>query len=258
MAYTRSMRLRWGRKAPRSSRPRRSRYPRRVGMKRRTTAYSSQRGNTVYAGFRGRKMPFRKYKRVLWNASTLKEHHRSLLMNSIGLSAPASNISMNVQSYPMIPDSFWSTTGGSTVNLSFDSDIFIRGGITTLRVRNNGDAPVQVIVWKLRSTGNGASAAAVIPLTVSAMWDPTVITDFERYFRIKQRIAFAVEPNDSNSLIHRLFPEKIEAQNFNTDPVTFLTSNRDYWVVGINSAGSTGPNCTINYGHNMSFTCDRI
>nr|QTE03404.1 MAG: capsid protein [Pavo cristatus CRESS-DNA-virus sp.] len=257
MAFTRSMRLRWGRRAPRSSRPRRSRFPRRVGMKRRTTAYSSQRGNTVYAGFRGRKMPFRKYKRVLWNASTLAEHHRSVLMNSNGQTAPASNILQKIRSYPMIPDSFWSAAGGSVDgDLNIDGDIFIRGGITTLRVRNNGDAPVQIIVWKIRTTSNGTGNAGFFAFDDSAMWDPSVISDFERIFRVRQRIAFSVEPNDNNSLIHRLFAEKIEAQNFNES--SGLSSNRDYWVVGVNSAGSSEPNCTINWGHNLSFTADRF
>ena len=220
------------------------------------TAYSSQRGNTVYAGFRGRKMPFRKYKRVLWNASTLKEHHRSYIMQSIGQTAPVSNVQMSVRSYPMLTNSFWTVTGGSSDgDLFLDGDIFIRGGITTLRVRNNGDAPVQVIVWKIRTTANGLASAGFFNFDDSAMWDPSVISDHERLYRIKQRIAFSVEPNDSNSLIHRLFAEKIETQNFN--PEANLTSNRDFWIVGVNSAGSTQPNVTINYGHNMSFTGDR-
>ncbi|UBJ25930.1 putative capsid protein [Red panda feces-associated circular DNA virus 21] len=230
---------------------------RRFSRRRRTTAYSSQRGNTVYAGFRGRKMPFRKYKRVLWNASTLAEHHRSVLMKSVGQTAPSSNILQRIESYPMIPDSFWSSAGGSVDgDLNVDGDIFIRGGITTLRVRNNGDAPVQIIVWKIRTTANGTGNVGFFASDESAMWDPTVIGGFERFYRVKQRIAFSVEPNDSNALIHRLFAEKIEAQNFN--PVSNFTSNRDYWIVGVNSAGSTEPNCTINYGHNLSFTTDRF
>lgn len=224
---------------------------RRFSRKRRNAAYSSQRGNTVFAGFRGRKIPYRKYKRILWNASTLAEHHRSYNMSSVGLTAPASNLNMRVQAFPMINDNFWAVVGGASADLTFDTDIFIRGGIATCRIRNNDAAPVHCTVWKIVTTDNGDTNFLTGGSTFRAMWDPSVTVDFERFYRIKQRFAFTVEPGDSNSLMHYIGSRKVEGSPFNN------AHRRDYWVIGVNSSGSSEDNVTVQTGHNISFTLDR-
>jgi len=248
MAYTRSMRLRWGRKAPRSSRPRKSRF-RRTIRKRRSYAYSSQRGNTLFAGYRGRKVPYKRYLNQMWTASQMKEHHRSINTNAVPMANNISNTAAEIYVNSMINDSFWSTTGGSVQNLSVDDDIFIRGGVATITYRNNGSAPVTVKTWKIY---RHSSAPFSIPNPQSANWDPTTVVDFERFYNIRGSFSTIIEPGDQNTITHYIGKRKVEVDDFNDG------YRRDYWVSSINSTVGSAQSVTALIGHSISFVVDRL
>jgi len=248
MAYTRSMRLRWGRKAPRSSRPRRSRYPRRrVG--RRSYATNSQRGNTSMQGYRGRKMPYKRYLRNMYNSTQFKEHHRSLDTTAVGASSNVSNTAANVYVNSMIKDDFWLPAGGSINPIVPDKDIFIRGGVCSITYRNNGDSPLTIKTWKIfRHT----TAVFNISSPRNAMWDPTCVDDFERFWNIRGSFQCIIEPGDQNTITHYIGKRKVEDADFNAG------YRRDYWITTINGTVGAAQSVTILVGHNLSFVADRV
>jgi len=249
MAYTRSMRLKWGRTAPRSSRSRRSRFPRRNFKKRRTQAYSSQRGNTTMAGYRGRKIPHRRYLNQMWTSSNFKEHHRSINSSAVAMFSNISNTAADVFITPMISNSFWSTSGGSIQNLAVDDDIFIRGGVCSITYRNNGDAPVTIKTFKIFVH---SSATFTIPTPQNAMWDPTTVTNFERFYNIRGTFKTIIEPGDQNTINHYIGKRKVEIGDFNDG------YRRDYWVTTINSTNGAVVSVTSLIGHSISFVVDRL
>lgn len=221
----------------------------RFKRKRRNYAMSSQRGNTVFTGYRGRKMKYRKYINNMFNSTRFKEHHRSINMTAIAATAPLSNTAANVYFTEMINDSFWSLGGGSLANVTPDEDIFIRGGISTITFRNNGSAPVTVKVWKLFKH---SAETFSIPLTQSAMWDPTTYINFERFYNIRQSFSFVIENDDQNTLMHYVNKQKIEISDFNDD------YRRELWCFSINCAAGVLNSVTVLRGHNISFVTDRL
>jgi len=250
MAFTRSMARRtWGRRAPRSDRKTRSRFPRRNFRKRRSQAYSSQRGNTSMAGYRGRKVPYRRYLNQMWRSSNFKEHHRSINSTAIAMTSNVSNTAADVFITPMITNSFWSTGGGSIVNLTVDEDIFIRGGVANITYRNNGSAPVTVRTYKIF---RHSAEAFSIPTPQSAMWDPTTVPNFERFYNIRGTFKTIIEPGDQNTINHYIGKRKVEIGDFNDG------YRRDYWVTTINSTNGAVVSVTSLIGHSISFVVDRL
>jgi len=249
MEYTRSMRLRWGRKAPRTGRARRSRFPRRRFGRRRNIAVSSQRGNTSFAGFRGRKMPYRKYLNNMYNSTNFKEHHRSVQAVSSSMNANILQTQANIFINPMISDDFWTTVGGATISLTPDQDIFIRGGVATITYRNAGVNPVVIKTWKIKSH---TSFAFLLPTPSSAMWDPSALPEFERFYNIRQKFESTLEPGDQVVYTHYIGKQKVETANFN------LGYPREYWVTSINSLGAVADSVFNLRGHNLSFVTDRV
>lgn len=245
MAYKRTRRALFRpAKRARFMRRRASRFSRR-----RNYAASSQRGNTVFAGFRGRKMPYRRYIRNMYSSTTFKEHHRSFLTRTQDQNSTANPSQMQYVFYPMIADTFWANVGGSISDMTIDQDAFIRGGIVQMSIKNNHTETMNFRVFKVTTTDRGFPLG---PNVQDFMWDPSSIFNFEENYRVKASYRFAVEPGDTNTLFHRLKPHKIEATTFNNG------HRRDYWVVGIHDyAADTFGSASLNFGHNISFVADR-
>jgi len=240
----------------RSGPRKRARYMKRRTYRRRTRgrasyAVSSQRGNTSRMGFRGRKMPYRKYLNNMYNASTFKEHHRSINITALGAFSNVSNTASDIFITPLINDSFWSTSGGviGGTNVVPDEDIFIRGGISSITYRNNGTAPVTIKTYIIyRHSAEGFT----ISTPQSAMWDPTSFTNFERFYNIKRTFTHLIEPGDQNTITQYLGKRKVEVRDFNDG------YRREYWISTINSTVGAVESVTILYGHNLSFVTDRL
>lgn len=251
MAFTRSMARRtWGRRAPRSSRPRRSRFPRRIVKAKRYGAIGSNSGGTNYMGFRSRRIPRNRYRRMLYASTQFQEHHRSVqTTTSAQLSATAANL-VNNEAYPVIASNFWASTGGGLDGSpSIDSKIFIRGGIGILRIKNSHTETMNYILNVVMTTNTGTLPTVG---TVDMAWDPTTIPSDQRNYRVMRTLRFMIEPGDVHTVVHRVLSRKIDQTDFNGG------AKREYWILGINDfSGTTTGSSDVFRSHNISFVYDR-
>jgi len=258
MAFTRSMaRMRWGRRAPRSSRMRRSRFPVRRRYGRRSSYTNSNKGNQSSMGFSGRRMSYRRYKRVLYDSSMMKEHRRSHLTITTAQSSATLTHNMNIQAYAFIADNFWVAGrppgGGAAGTVNPDNDIFIRGGLATMAIKNDHNETMAFRLWTIRSTQNGTIPTLLFNGVQDFAWDPTVFPDFQRYFKITSSTRFSVEPGDTHTLFRKIRAQKIDRDIFG------LGYQRDFWVLGIHDYNNdTVGTASLAYTHNLSFTSDNI
>lgn len=219
------------------------------------STFSSQTGKTSMFGFRNKRLNVRSYKRQLWNASNIQNHHRSIAtFASTGVLSAANNDRMAVYGIGCVYNNFWSgaslpTGGGGQDGIpAIDSEIYIRGGISTLRIKNTSSEPLNYVVYLVRFTKAGFTT---FPSDVDLAWDPTLIPADERFFRVKRTMRFTIEAGDANTLSTRLRSERINQTDFNNG------MNRDYWFVCIGDFTSSTYTSTLLVSHNMSFTYDR-
>lgn len=223
----------------------------------RNSYYNSNKGNVTQFGFRSRKMPYRRYLRTMYKNSEVSQHHRSALTRVVAIGTTAVNYNMNIQSLNMIGNNFWTTgtpgtDGGGQIALVPDTDVFIRGGMCTLNIKNDSDEVMNFKIWKITTTDNSDTPFGT-STTVDYAWDPTIFTDFQENFRLKGSFRFSLEPGDATTLMHRIKPIKYDISQFNAG------RRRDYWVVGAHDFNNVSAKlCTVSVNHNLSFTTDRV
>lgn len=256
MAYTRGMKRRgaplprWGRKRPRFS-------ARRRGFRsRRTTQFNSQRGVASTLGFKSRRIPYRRYKNILYNSSNISSHYRSYkttfvtFNTSTSVSPPILAVEgMQLSTFSMVTNSFWTTAGGSSLILSPAGYVFIRGGLCTLRVHNGSSACLEYKLWHIR-TKSGANPTSGLGSLVDLGWDPTIPDDFHDRYKIVRSWRFQIEGGDRSSFSVRLPSQRVDITDYNNQ---FW---RDFWVIGANAPQATALTTYCQVTHNLSFTAD--
>lgn len=253
MAYTRGMKRRgaplaqWGAKRRRSRRT----YPRRSYRGRRNSYVSSQRGNVSNFGYRSRRKPYRRYIKSLYNQSELAHHHRSFDTRAFTQQTGTANTLMSILAYPMVTQTFWNVGGGSVNPVIPDTDLFVRGGVCSILIRNTGDVPINCKIWKMVTTSNSANPFGSLIFQDYA-WDPTVVNDFQKNYRILENYKMSIEPNDQTTLMHRLRPHKLDITEFNDE------HSRTYWCVGLYELDVNPFNIALSLSHNLSFTADAL
>lgn len=249
------------------SRPymRRSRYGRssyRRSFKGRRVGYSNIGGSKLDSlGYRNRRFNPRRQNRLNWNASNASQHYRSV--GSTLLTAqlsPTTPQDMTMGFLPFMDQSFWTPAGGATATLGFPDDarIFLRGGMSTLRVENTDTDSTQTIkVWCIRTTANGLVGVAATPSNLweiaselPTSWDPTVQTDFFKFWKVWKSYEFQLRPGEVWSLKRKIPSQRLDLTQYNA------LSKRDFYILGNNTLDTT--TATINWTaeFNVSFSAD--
>lgn len=236
--------------APRSVGFKRRRFSkRRFTGRRRNANFSSARGNVSTLGIRRKRGGYRKYKRMLWDASTMSTHYRSFIARDATVTTPASNLTLQTTIGHVIPNSFWLTAGGAVTSLTpvADSDIYIRGGMAKLAFGNDSGENVNVAVWMCRTTPKGAIPGSSAP---AVGWDPTVNVDFQSDFRVLFKREFVLAPTEAQIIQHKIRAEKLDTSMFN------LEYNRDFWYIAVSSVTTSAAVVQVTASHNLSYTID--
>lgn len=257
MAYRRSCR--------RNARPyrrlrfaRRRRTFRRTGMKR--TRYADPGGAHVnFAGYKKKRFNKLRWQRQLWNASNVSTHYRSILATSGTLTTVANTVVTSYALVPLVSNLFWTTSGGAqdSIGVGANARIFIRGGVSHLRLGITTGATTNVRVWCLRTTANGQTAVTTTPTNPgdilspnSFAWDPTNLYDFFKYYKVWKTWETVV-----NSLSAISFKTKVLSQKIDTDQFSD-GSARDFYLIGATSATGVASTLSITYSDNISFSVD--
>lgn len=254
------------RRSNRTRRPyRRSSYGRRstrrtFGKKRYGYAnVGGSHANTL--GFRNRPFNPRRQNRLNWNASNAAAHYRSVSsLSSIGQLTPSTVIDQNLRFLPFIDSSFWTVGGGAvdSIGVGADAKIFIRGGTSNLRVYNTDtDTTVIVRVWCVRTTANGLFNITTTPTNPYDIadeqlvnWDPTVQTDFFRYYKVWKSYEFILKPEDVYTMKRKIPSQRIDTTQYNA------LAKRDFYIVGINSMDASTATVNWSADFNISFSTD--
>ena len=286
------------RRMRRSRRPaiRRRRFVKsRVVRKRRfegITGTGAATSNVASINYRRRKpISRRAYQRKLKTTSDALQHHRAYI--SV-FEAYNTDISSNVcqvtcmQFMPdnvfsgAIPGTFWTTNGGlvkrhgDSVSTDFgNSDLFLRGGLSTLIVTNlSGQsgfavgAPIRVRTWKARTKGLGAptplpiQGVAGTPTTESASWDPSlplsttqnVQMDPYRFYSFWDEKTVDLAAGQVFERTSYMKSCKVNQEAYRDD-----NSFREFWFISAQSlvSGTAAPWQYVVSG-NLSFTGDRV
>lgn len=243
---------------------------RRFTRKRRATRsknFTSQKGSGSGLTFRSKKTTRSKYKRMLWDSTSMKEHYRSCVCAADTFLTPATTTAMTVisqASLRFVANPFYTAAGGAISPDSaqalplFTGDVIIRGGMIGLRLTNTFDsaAPanntLQGVVFLVRTTKNYTPAA--LPATIPVGWDPTLVQDFNtKIGRIVYRKSFLLRDTDSANIEYRLRLRKVDVGDYVNE------FNELIWIViGGNVDVSTARVMNVQYYYNLSFSADAV
>lgn len=221
------------------------------GRRPRQTAYaSSSKGNVSTLGFARKRGGYTKYKRQLWDASTLHTHYRSYFGYNATTSSPASHLTMQTATIGLVADSFWLAPGGAVVPLTpaSNSDLYIRGGLSTLTFNNDSATNLAITVYTVRTTKNGSVPAASTP---TLGWDPSTVVDFQQYYVVTSKKAFHLATNETMVLQRKVRTQKIDSSMFNNG------FERDFWLFTVASlAVGVAGSVEASVAHNISYTIE--
>lgn len=254
MAYRRSVRRTYRRPAFRRRSYRKS-YRGRRNVRRSKSSWASTNGarfsSTPYRGRRVSKTVWRK--RQL-RASDDAEHYRSVLTAS-GVNATSGLIGTALVAFePFIPNLFYTVAGGLqnyTTDRDFSGDLFLRGGRTSITFSNPNPGTLRVRLWEVRTTTNGTLSGSLPLSAVSSAWDPTVVPDFQRFYKIMRPTEFLLRSAQVVSKNAYIAAYKLDTSMFAAE------QQRSFWVYSFSPVDVPGAvNMIVEVTSSVSFTGD--
>lgn len=261
----------WRRKQNRMAKRRRVSYGRRYTRGRfgaNRTSYSGQSaaGNSKLWM---RKKPFSKkaYGRKLFNASSDATKYRSALTVHGPEVAPSNPGVSLIEVKSGLPTDFQLVSGGSTrgtftTTATMADKVFVRGGTLRIEITNDpGDAenlvPIRVRIWYgwTKQSTFGTLGTVFDSNTLTSMWDPTLVADWQTYIRISDYIEKTLLISDSLTWEHRLRPFQYDASTAGLGRY-----NLPVYIISVNGMAQTtsGTTFTTVRGHNVSYTADAV
>lgn len=235
---------------------------------RRVTSVSTNSTRAISAaGFRSRRIRPRVYRSMLWRDTQSEPHWRSVFSSGAVITTP-NNITDSTVTVIRALQDFYTIAGGAqpidsgVAVPNFGQDIVLRGGVCRLTLANpnpdiaavGGGDTIRCRVFAVWTTKN--TDLGVWPPSVPSLWDPSIITDFSRYFKVLFSREFMMEPNGRAfdvSFRHRL--KKIDKNEFQNN------NNQLFWIVltnQITNADVLAESITAVVSHNVSFTADQL
>lgn len=236
------------RKKSRFAKRRRSSRPMRSS---RSVYASSSKGNASALGFK-RGTSYRRYKNLLWDASTLHTHYRSFLGIHVPITTPANSTTMVTTVGGLTATAFWTTAGGAITDFTpaSNADIYIRGGVSTITFNNDATNNVRITLWVFRTTIKGSIASSG---TVPVGWDPSLEADSQTNFKVIFRKDFQLSTDQAFTFSRRIRQQKIDTSMWTS------AYNRDYYMFSIQSlSASSAATVDVTTSHNMSYTIDNV
>lgn len=237
----------------------------RRGKGKKSINFTSASGAGQTIGFRARKINPSRWRRLLWDASSMSTHYRSSAAATTSVNTPASQSSMTLgtqEAMRFLGAQFYTAGGGAIPPDStdpipaFTGRFIIRGGKIGIRLTNTFDTLVasqnslQGTVFLIKTSNNFQPAG--LPATVPVGWDPTVFTDFNTIIgRIVYRKTFLLRDADSANIEYRLKVSKLDEADY------LNVLNQYVWMVLVGNVDiSAARSFAITYYYNLSFTAD--
>lgn len=247
--------------APRRALPsKRRRFVRkRFSRAKRSMAYTSQSGVGQNVRYRSRRLRPRAWRSILWRDTLAQSHFRSCFAtNTLYTVAGTANQYqvINFTALRLGGNAFYTPAGGLVqpdggVNPTFQGNIIMRGGIIGLRLNNYDTGAQSVHVKAMLIKTSMDLTVSTLPANVHIGWDPSLITDFQRFIGkvVMQREALLTN-EECVDFKFRLRPWKIDKGLFESDANSFI------WVLLISNVegATTGVNACPYF--NVSFAGD--
>lgn len=275
------MKLRSGRRYhPYGGRPKRSYRGKSKGTqtpRRRKKVYSNTNRREFASGvgtFRGKKTSLRAYRNRLWNDTLFKPHYRSLFdTTEVFILTPNNTNQATLAIYNALP-TFWVSglqqlDSGVTPPL-FRGDIILRGGLARISLSNNRDIANSPDTDNVRVTVYGVWTTALpqtplpLPATVSTMWDPSVVTEFEKFGKVLfKKECILKADGDSVQIDFKFKVQKIDQGIFSQAIVNGPRGQTLVWMVlasqmSNQEATPAVEGISVVTSHNLSFSADAI
>jgi len=282
---------------------RRPRYRKRsYGMRKRSygrrynrgaiTGTTSGTSNIASQNFRRKRIPLRVVKRQRYAATNALMHHRSTFTAPFAFNTDTSAGLGKLTACQIIPDNviagaivgaFWTVNGGLVLRhgddtaTDFDqSDLFIRGGVSSLVVTNlSGQggfargAPIRVSTWRGRTKGFGAPSSLPqrgiggTSTTVPVQCDPSlpsgtltgsIAEDPYRFYSFWDEKTIQLKEGESFERTCAVPPQKVNQRAYWEDG-----SYRDFWMLSVSTmvSGNAAPYQYV-VSDNISFTGDKV
>jgi len=225
------------------------------GRRERVVATGNSSANKYNAPYKGRKMPIKSYRKMLWRNTMHLNKYRSEA-NGVGTIATGTNAALGgLSSNPAIHNNFWVTpnlnqtdAGTNPPQFSESGNFIIRGGNIYMQLVNESQEQIFYRIWLFSSDGSYGSSTSTPALT----YDPRTQPDSARVFGtcISAREGY-LDFNGCVRIDHKLHPRKQDRSDFSQG------RHQLYWIVAVYNTYNAS-SITVNYqqGYSLSFTGD--
>lgn len=238
------------------------RYKMRRQLRRKMSRKTGRSGRILYSDTnkgssdwmkRRRRTSVRAYRSKLLRASADADHDRSVYAAGAVTKPLPSNPALKHVSYlgQPIRNSFWTSAGGYTGTKTFvKNDLTLRGGTIKQYIYNPNEHPLRVEFYEIWSK-------ELVPGWTdgdyNAAWDPTLIDDFQRYFKLGATKIITINPHTRVNFNWTIKPQKVDQSIFNAGCKRVM-----YFMAIQSSVAGAGQNAIYSAQHSLSFVGDAI
>lgn len=247
----------------------RTSFRRRRGFRRGGIASTGQWGRPFAVNFRRRRMPVRRWRRIIFRDTEAKAHYRSTFAFNDPTFATPNNMTVAQTWFRTMLQAetvnFWTVAGGlvdkdfGEAPPAFRDDKIIRGGYARISISSNTDAEALMVkVWAVWLTSNpNLTRLALVTSNANAIdWEPSMFPDFQRIAKVLYNRQAILRAGDNPfTVVHRLKPQKID------DDVYAGLGSQLGWIVSVSKLTVTqavpvAQQLNVVYSYNLSFSAD--
>lgn len=212
---------------------------RKISYRRKSNTLTSQAGYGNIMPYKSRRVPRRRWNRMLYNSTTQKTHYRSVGATSGTATTTLLNTTLQINTVQAMDNgigAFWTAAGGllavdpGVAPPTFKDDIIVRGGKIGISMYNDSTTdPVEITVYLIKNAPR--MTLANMPANPNVGWDPTTVSEFYKDIGVvvyKRR--FLLEANAVGECEYRLPVLKVDQEAWTTDQQRYLwiTAVRDF------------------------------
>lgn len=233
----------------------RRRVTRRSYRRRRSSYINSTQGRAVTSLYRTRRVPYRAYKRKLYNALTFEKKHRSVFSAGATISDIISDVDKKRWFRYQLPDNFYVAAGGYLgLSTFFPGKFIIKGGLISVTLRNDM-TDTMIVEWGQVRYANSEGEDDINGQETESTWDISNFDNFGTGLKMLGRMRrIVVEPNGQIEMRVRIPLTVIN--NVNQWGTEGYAKSAIVYSIFPNKAGAL--NVPRVLGHNLTFCADVI
>lgn len=214
---------------------------------------NSTQGRAATSLYATRRMPYRRYKRTLYNSLKFKESHRSAYSAPGTVTGTPTAADKKFWYRFALLDNFYEAAGGYTGSRTFSTDKFIiKGGMLSIVLRNDM-TETMIVEWGVVRYVNSEGEADINGQETESTWDISNFDNFGTGIKMRGKMRrVVVEPNGQIEMRVKI-------------PLTVINDINQWNTEGYGKTGivysifpgtTTALNVARVIGHNLTFVAD--